>query len=130
METESTFNPGKWQITGNKNAGYGLAQWSPAEDFFAWAEKNGLDPEDIDTQLEYMHLEEFGMVHRWQASRHEKEISFEKFIQSDMPETELAKIFMLCYERPKDKSEKNQNDRAVQAEDWKEIFGIIYNMED
>ena len=115
--TESTINYGKWQVLNSMNAGFGLTQWSPASKYFEWAEKEGLDPYDIDTQLKRLILESKGEIQQWITTANTAHMTFDEFAHSDKPPGELAIIFIYGYERPKS-AESTKNDRSSQAEHW------------
>lgn len=128
-EVECKINPGQWQNNseGNMNLGFGLAQWTPASKYFDWANENNLDPYDIDTQLQCIQAEVNGEMpdwYSWQDFRHESNISFEEFTQSeDMTAEELTEIYMLCHERPAEKNRTPEKieERKDQAEKWKDF---------
>ena len=127
MEVESTINPGLWQNRneGNKNAGFGLVQWTPPHDLtlWEWAEREGLDPFDIDTQLKRLLLEATGEIYHWQYWRTEGySMTFAEFTISTLAVEELAVIFMLNYERPNDKSLEKQQERKDKALKWFNFF--------
>ena len=103
LETESTINPGLWQsfAENNMNVGFGLVQWTPAGNYFDWAEENGLDPYDIDTQLSRILLEAKGEIYQWQSFRHDADMSFDEFTRSAKSPEELAEIFCIVMNVPK-----------------------------
>ena len=104
----------------NMNAGFGISQWTPARDYFSWADENNYDPYDIDVQLERINLEVTGEIYQWQGFRNTANMTFEQFTQSDKTPEELAEIYLDCYERPKSKESKT--DRQSQAREWYDYF--------
>lgn len=128
IQTESNFNPGLWQNRyedpGRIN-GVGLTQWSPGgEKIIDWANRQGLDPYDIDTQLYRLQLEvlseEKAYSEQWTALNEFNNMSFQEFTQSNKSETELAEIFFKCYE--KNNKDFETPTRQKQANDWKKFF--------
>ncbi len=79
MQYESNFSPKTWHDHRVDSAAYGLSQWNPSDDYFSWAEKNGLDPDDIDVQLNRILSEVDGTIYQWQGFRHEANMSFEDY---------------------------------------------------
>lgn len=122
MQTESTFNPGIWYNLkeNNMNGGFGISQWTPASDYFKWADDNEYNAYDIDVQLERINLEVTGEIYQWQGFRNEANMTFQEFTQSNKTPEELAGIYMDCYERPE--SNESKPDRQKQARDWYDYF--------
>lgn len=118
MQAESSINPGRWQ--GNNVGGgpaYGLVQWDPFTKYTEWATSNGYsDPSEMDSNLARILYEVKNKI-QWYATNRFN-FSFEEFATSDLSVSELAKAFLLCYERPADQSESVQNYRASLAESW------------
>lgn len=122
METESTINPGIWESRdeGNLKGGFGLVQWTPASKYLDWAEANGLDPNDMDSQLMRI-LYEVDTVNpndiQWIPKG--TKMTFKQFTQSTDSVKALAKIFLNSYERPR---ESDQPKRGEQARYWYNFF--------
>lgn len=129
MQAESSINPGRWQSddVGNTSLGYGLVQWTPATKYFAWIESsdyNNLstinaktkDPSDMDVNLSRILYEVENGIQWIPTSNHH--YTFKEFTTSDKSVVELAKAFLLNYERPADQSESVQAYRASNAEQW------------
>lgn len=102
MEVESTINPGKWQRSGDTSSGYGLVQWTPATKLIEWAETQGLDYTQGDTQLERI-LWELINNEQWVATSNHN-ISFSQFAYNtqDHDVAWLSDAWCYCYERPSD----------------------------
>lgn len=121
MQAESSMNPGRWQIddVGNTSGGYGLVQWTPATKYINWVESgNSLtdDPSEMDNNLFRIHFEAMNGM-QW-ISTSSYPLSFKEFIESEDDPGELAKAFLLNYERPADQSSSVQNYRAALANYW------------
>lgn len=115
MQTESTINPGIWQNLdeGNTSLGFGLVQWTPATKLITWANEQGLDYHDIDTQLKRIIWEKDNNVQYIPTS--EYPMTFAQFaVSNESPET-LAQVFLRNYERP---ANPNQPQRSTQARYW------------
>ena len=121
IQAESTMNPGRWQSdnVGSTSNGYGLVQWTPSTKYTEWALSNGFsDYSEMDSNLSRIIYEvENGL--QWIATS-TYSLSFKEFSQSTLPVTELAKAFLLCYERPADQSESVQTYRGQLATNWYE----------
>lgn len=119
MQAESSINPGRWQSddVGNTSLGYGLVQWTPATKYFEWLEGTSyIDPSEMDANLARILYEvENGL--QWIATS-SYGLSFKEFTTSNLSVSELAKAFLLNYERPADQSESVQNYRASNATYW------------
>lgn len=118
MQSESTMNPGLWENTdeGNFSVGFGLVQWTPASKYIDWAENNGLEYMDIDSQLQRI-LYEVETKIQWYYSG----MSFQQFTQSTDQPGNLANLFLMYYERPKNQV---QPWRAKQAEYWYNTLNV------
>jgi len=112
MQTESGINPGIWEnlIEGNKNGGFGLVQWTPANKYLDWAEENGLGPNKMDSQLERIQYE-VGENIQWTNPNR----TFREFTQSTDTANNLALLFLKWYKKP---ANPNQPKRGAQAEYW------------
>ena len=122
MQYESNFSPGTWLRHKENSAAFGISQWNPADKYFEWAEKAGLDPYDIDVQLSRILLEvEHDQIKHWQGWRHEANMSFEDYTHSNEPVEYLAEIYLRCYERPGDPDSEVLN-RAKAARYWSDYF--------
>lgn len=120
METESTINPAIWQNldSGNTSLGFGLVQWTPATKLISWAEGEGLDYRDIDTQLERI-LWELENGEQYYATD-AYPLSFREFSKSSQSPEYLAQAFLFNYERPADQT---QPARSTQARKWFNYLG-------
>ena len=124
--------------------GYGLVQWTGQryggaknnwsdQKFIYWCKQNRLDPSDMDTQLERIHLEStinggwaLASYNRGYTFRGESfdKITFKEFITSTKDPGWLAAAFAFCYEKPASSvpSKGKRDDlcaiRASQAEAW------------
>jgi hypothetical protein len=119
LQAESTINPGRWQSdnVGSTSNGYGLVQWTPATKYFEWCSSEGLsDPSTMDNNLMRI-LYELENNIQWIATS-SYNMSFKEFSKSDLPASDLAKAFLLNYERPADQSTSVQNSRAKLSTDW------------
>lgn len=119
MQAESTINPGRWQseAVNNTSLGYGLVQWTPATKYFNWCGEQGLsDYSEMDNNLARIIYEVSNAI-QW-IPTNTYDFSFSEFTQSDLTVSELAKSFLLNYERPADQSESVQEYRASLAENW------------
>ena len=115
LEEESTFNPGIWQglKEGNLSGGFGLVQWTPATNLIDWANANGLDYLDIDTQLMRIEWERENRVQYYPTANYPE--SFNEFIVSTKTPEYLAIAWVANYERPKN---PEQSGRGVIARKW------------
>lgn len=119
MQAESTINPGRWQSesVGNTSMGYGLVQWTPSTKYTDWCNSQGLsDYSEMDSNLARIIYEVENNI-QWIATS-EYNFSFKTFSQSNLSVSELAKAFLLCYERPADQSESVQEYRSELALKW------------
>lgn len=119
MEAESSINPGRWQ--GDNVGGgpaYGLVQWDPFTKYTEWAVNAGFsDPSEMDSNLARIQYEiENGL--QWIPVGAYYDLSFKEFSRSARTPGDLAKAFLLCYERPLDQSESVQAYRASLANAW------------
>lgn len=119
MQAESSINPGRWQSNdvGNLNGGYGLVQWTPATKYINWVTG---DYSTMDNNLSRITYEVANNI-QWIATS-AYNMTFREFSTSSRPAGELAKAFMLCYERPADQSTAAQNRRASMAVKWYQII--------
>lgn len=120
MEVESSINPGRWQsdrVGGDSSGhGYGLVQWTPYTKYTEWVGDNA-DPSTMDNNLSRIIYELHNNI-QWIGVGRYVGMSFEDFSKSTLPATELAKAFVLCYERPADQSEEHQAYRASLGQKW------------
>ena len=95
---ESSHNPGIYENLdeGNMQRGFGLVQWTPASIFHNWAKENKLDPTDIKAQLTSIN----GDTLRHWIKTDEFPLSYQDFKTSTDSPTNLARAFMLNFERP------------------------------
>lgn len=106
IEVESTVNPGLWQgreipddvyTTGK---GYGLTQWTPANKYINWADDNGLDYKDGDSQLSRIKYESENNL-QWSTNNY-LNYTWDDYIHSTESPEMLARVFVWAYERPSD----------------------------
>lgn len=119
MQAESSINPGRWQSdnVGSTSNGYGLVQWTPATKYINWCTNNGYsDPSAMDNNLKRI-IYEINNGLQWIATS-KYNFSFKEFSKSNKTVSELAKAFLLNYERPADQSSSVQAYRAKLAEQW------------
>lgn len=116
MQTESTINPGLWQSfqANNMNVGFGLVQWTPASKFINWANENGLNHLNIDSQLMRILYEVENKIQWYSTSNYP--MSFVNFTQSTQSPSYLAAAFIYNYERPA--SYSTLSTRQSQANYW------------
>lgn len=125
MVAESGLNPGRWQndTVGNTSSGYGLVQWTPATKYIEWCTSEGYsDPSEMDAGL-YRILYEIASNIQWIATD-TYNYSFSEFSTSTADAGDLAKAFLLNYERPADQSEDVQAYRAALAAEWYWYFSV------
>lgn len=117
MQAESSINPGRWQsdrVGGSTSGhGYGLVQWTPYTKYTEWVSG---DPSTMDNNL-YRIIYEVENKLQWIATSNYN-YSFKEFSTSNKSVSELAKAFLLNYERPADQSSSVQNYRSELAESW------------
>ena len=119
MQAESSINPGRWQndSVGNTSLGYSLVQWTPATKYINWCSENDFsDASEMDTALLRIQYEVQNGL-QWIATS-SYDFSFETFTKSDIDCSELAKAFLLNYERPLDQSTEVQTYRGNNAKNW------------
>lgn len=116
MQTESSINPGIWQglNEGNLSGGFGLTQWTPATKLINWANNNGLDYADMDTQLKRIIWEQETENGQYTGVGNYP-VTFTEFKISQANPGFLGMAFLECYERPLD---PNQPNRRTQAQEW------------
>lgn len=120
METESNINPQFWQKEAS-DPGFGLVQWTSATKLTNWAASEGLNPNDIDTQLGRIAHELDNNI-QWQSNKHSSGMSFKDFSKSTESPEQLAEIFLYCYEQP---GIKPQPARSKQAEKWHDVLELL-----
>lgn len=119
LQAESSINPGRWQSdnVGSTSNGYGLVQWTPSTKYTEWCTTQGYsDPSEMDNNLKRI-IYEVDNGLQW-ISTNTYSLSFKEFTSSVMSVSDLAKAFLLNYERPKDQSEPVQNYRSELASNW------------
>ena len=113
MQRESTINPGIWQNldSGNTSLGLGICQWTPATKLINWANSNGLNYLEMDTQLKRI---------LWELENNEQYISttsypetFREFTKSTKDVEYLASCFLHNYERAGVSAESERRENAV-----------------
>lgn len=123
IEAESSINPGRWQSdnVGSTSNGYGLVQWTPSTKYTNWCIEQGFsDPSEMDNNISRI-IYEVENNEQWIATS-TYNFSFKDFSTSDLSVTELAKAFLLCYERPADQSESVQEYRGTLASYYAELL--------
>lgn len=115
LEEESKMNPGIWQSLneGNMSGGFGLVQWTPATNLINWANENGRDYRDIDTQLDRIEYERAEGLQYYKTDSYP--LTFNQFIASTLDPEYLAIVWVANYERPKNPI---QPDRQAKAREW------------
>lgn len=115
MEIESTINPGIWQnLEINPLLGFGLVQWTPANNYTVWASHQGFALDDGNGQLQWID-EETVKQGQWIATS-EYNISFEEFKRSSQPPSWCASAFLKNFERA---GVEKEEDRREKASLWK-----------
>lgn len=129
IQTESTINPGRWEIghTGNVKYGYGLVQWTPATKIIDWQEQQGVPMDDAVGQMNRI-VWEMNNHAQWIATS-KYPYSFREFAQWQVEEGNeekelkfLADMFLINYERPQN---QNQPSRGTQAVYWGQYLESI-----
>lgn len=126
MEVESSINPGIWESLneGNTAGGFGLVQWTPATKLINWAESNGYEYTEMDTQLLRICWEQENENGQFSSAGTSYDMTFTEFKESTLSPYELGLIFLACYERPLD---PNQPARGENAEYWYTyITGLVF----
>lgn len=116
LEVESSINPGRWQSddVGNTSMGFGLVQWTPATKYLNWCSEKGYsDASEMDNNLSRIIYEVENNL-QWIATD-SYNYSFKEFTESNDSPSQLAKAFILNYERPADQSETAQSNRSLLA---------------
>lgn len=97
MARESKINPGLWEYPSTQTGAYGIVQWDSAYNYIDWAIANGLEVENMTSQL---------MRIKWEFDNHEQfypsdesPMTFSQFVTSTQSPENLAKIFCWNYER-------------------------------
>lgn len=125
MQAESSINPGRWQSEdiGNTSMGYGLVQWTPATKYINWCAEQGLnDYSTLDNNLARIIYEVENNI-QWIATEGHN-FSFNEFATNSIGSNilQLAKAFLLNYERPADQSDSVQVYRGELALVWYEFL--------
>lgn len=107
---ESSHNPGIYENldAGNMQRGFGLVQWTPASIFHNWAKANSHDPTDINAQLTSIN----GDTLRHWIMTSEFPLSYQAFKTSTDTPTNLARAFMLNFERPREQVQPKRGEWA------------------
>ena|GEM_PF-704001 len=122
MGTESQISP-LFEQRNADDPGFGLVQWTSATKLTNWANAEGLDPNDIDTQLKrILHEVDTNADNAWQSRRHSSGMSFKEFTESSDTPERLAEIFLYCYERP---GKEPRIERDKQARKWHDILELL-----
>lgn len=120
MTAESNINPGRWEggETGNLGVGFGLVQWTPASKYINWV-KDTYGTEDYangDYQVARILWELENGVQFYPTPKYR--LTFEEFVNSELPPGYLGATFLMNYERPKNQTPPNQRKRGENAEFW------------
>lgn len=120
-ERESTNNFGLWQsmLVMNLSGGLGLLQWTPASKLINWADNNGKDYLNPQTQLDRI-IWELENNQQWIATS-QYPMSFAEFTKSTKSPDYLASVFLKNYERAGVEEEQQRRDNAMYW--YKEITG-------
>lgn len=97
---ESSINPGRWQSdsVGSLSSGYGLVQWTPAENYINWCGDQGRkDPSEMDNAIARILYELDNNLQYYPTSDYPA--SFQQFTQSTASPYDLACAFAWNYER-------------------------------
>lgn len=121
MAIESFLYPDIWEGgtepgTGT-GPGYGLVQWTEATKLTDWAEQNGLDPADIETQCLRLQYEFDNNIQY--VPRDSYPMTAEEYVTSTESARYLAEVFLFNYEQP---GELNEPQRLDEAEYWYDYF--------
>ncbi|MDE6914289.1 MAG: hypothetical protein K2P35_11450, partial [Lachnospiraceae bacterium] len=135
---ECKLNPGAWQHWNDVDEGYGLVQWTPAEDYIVSFAKLSTDSVNALAQnnpLELMNSElqflEDSFNGRWLVGKPAQEqyaklslspeirddMTYEEFSRSDYKVRDMTLIFQACYERSNDDAVALE-ERIIAAELW------------
>lgn len=117
MQSESTVNPGIWENFQPYWRGYGLVQWTPYTNYSDWAGSNWENNGNKECmRIEYERLN--GL--EWYIDpNYPYTYTFDTFHNSTDSPTDLARAFLVCYERPVSSVVPTQLIvRGQQAEDW------------
>lgn len=122
MQTESNMNPGLWEgrDEGNTSKGFGLVQWTPATKLIEWAQGQGMNYKDIDTQLARISYELANNIQYIPTTEYPE--TFAEFAVSEKTPEYLAYVFLNNYERP---ANRDQPNRKTQARYWYMILSSI-----
>ena len=102
-QVESYINPGIWQgLSENPALGYGLLQWTPAEDkILKWATEEGIDPSRMETQIRFINEDNLlpAEYRQYYPDRPNYPETFLEFKVSTRDVGYLAEAFEANYER-------------------------------
>lgn len=125
LEAESSINPARWQsdLVGDLEAGFGLAQWTPATKIRDWIVSyyGNTDYNNGDYQTERFAYEaEHGLQYfQNEGYTYNQPSTFSEWLTSTTYDAEyLAKSFLHNYERPADQSASVEDYRASLASKW------------
>lgn len=117
MRHESSINPNIYEFGYGHSLerGYGLVQWTPATKYIDWANANGYDFEDGNSQLARIDYEQQQGI-QW-ITTSDYPLSFNEFTQSELDVSYLTKAFTWNYERPnRSAGEESTPDRIAFAQ--------------
>lgn len=122
MQHESTINPGIWQDLTEYTGGYGLVQWTPYTKYSTWAGAGWQNNGDIQCERINYELDQ-GL--QWNSDGSyvpsEYKMEFADFVQSHADPGYLAKVWLYCYEKPSNPSDK-EVDRATAGGYWYSVI--------
>ena len=122
MQYESSINPGIWESLDAYAGGYGLVQWTPYTKYSSWAGTNWQN--NGDRQCERIKYElDNGL--QWDKTSHyvpaQYKMDFADFVQSHEDVGYLAKVWLYCYEKPRDPASKEQ-ERDTAGRYWYSVI--------
>lgn len=97
--------------------GYGLVQWTPKTKLTDWATANKLTASEVKTQCMRIQYELDNGEQFYSTKTYP--MTFKAFSKSTDTASELAKVFIYNYERPKN---KDQPQRSTWATEWYDYF--------
>ena len=116
FQVESSINPNQWEIgvpEWSEDAGFGIAQWTPATKLYNWCVANGYDYTSLEGHCARIYYE---MTHGIQfIPSAYSSMTFEEYVHSTDSPYDLGLIFLANYERPKN---PNQPIRGTLAQQW------------
>lgn len=128
IQSESLINPQQKEVLDypwTTQNGYGLTQWTHATKLIDWAQQEGLDYTDGDTQVKRIIYEfENGVQYGYNGNWGFPPINGQQFKTSNLPPETLAEYFLKWYENPLSVS-STIDARKSQARYW---YNYINNL--